>query len=142
DPGPWTAAGREEARAVLGLPSEARLAAWHGRVLMHRKGLDVLLDAWERVCRERPGVDLRLLLLGTGNDAAALYRRLADVRLRGVHWIDRYVNERAFITRFLTAADVYVFPSRHEGFPVAPVEAMACGLPLVACDAPGVPDIL
>jgi glycosyltransferase involved in cell wall biosynthesis len=37
---------------------------------------------------------------------------------------------------------VYTMPSRQEGFPVAPIEAMACGLPIVATDAPGIPDIL
>jgi starch synthase len=46
------------------------------------------------------------------------------------------------IQLYLSAADVYTLPSRHEGFPVAPIEAMSCSLPIVATDAPGVPDIL
>jgi starch synthase len=49
--------------------------------------------------------------------------------------------DRAEMRQYLSAADVYVFPSRHEGFPVAPLEAMACGLPIVAASAPGVADI-
>jgi starch synthase len=42
----------------------------------------------------------------------------------------------------LAASDVFVFSSRHEGFAVAPMEAMACGRPVVASDAPGVADLL
>jgi glycosyltransferase involved in cell wall biosynthesis len=45
------------------------------------------------------------------------------------------------LQQYLWAADVYAFPSRLEGFPLAPIEAMCCGLPVVAADAPGVPDI-
>src|SRR5437899_12108387 len=41
-----------------------------------------------------------------------------------------------------SSADVYAFASRHEGLPVALIEAMACQLPVVATDAQGVPDIL
>jgi glycosyltransferase involved in cell wall biosynthesis len=58
-----------------------------------------------------------------------------------IWWIRDYVLDRGEIRQYLSAADVYVFPSRHEGFPVAPLEAMACGLPIVAASAPGVADI-
>jgi starch synthase len=138
----WRAGDRDEARAALDIPMSARVAVWHGRVLLHRKGLDVLLDAWDRVCRERPGRDLRLLLVGTGNDADELRRRIADKPPPGLLWVDEFVRDRAALRRYLSAADVFVLPSRHEGFPVAPIEALSCSLPVVAADAPGVPDIL
>ncbi len=138
----WRAVDRGRARAALGLPETARIAVWHGRVDMHRKGLDVLLDAWQRVRAEGAERDRRLLLVGTGDDAEKMRRRLSEMRPAGVRWVDEYVLDRAAIRRYLSAGDVYVFPSRHEGFPVAPVEAMACGLPVVAAAAPGVPDIL
>ena len=133
---------RRSARAALGLPDAARVLAWHGRVAMHDKGLDLLLDAWALLCRARPDADLRLILLGTGSDAGALSRRIADPALRGVTWRNEYVRDRSIVRRHLAAADVYALTSRREGFPVAPVEAMACALPVVATDAPGMADIL
>jgi len=137
----WRAIDRSAARSELGIPLNARVAVWHGRVLMHRKGLDILLQAWETVCRERPGKDLKLILLGTGNDADEFRERLNAMHLQGVLWMDQFFVDTTAIKVYLSAADVYVFPSRHEGFPVAPIEAMAAGLPVVAANAPGISDI-
>ena len=138
----WRASDRGEARAAFDIRMSARVVVWHGRILLQRKRLNVLLDAWDRVCRERPARDLRLLLVGTGNDANELRRRIADKALSGLLWVDKFVHDCTAIRRYLSAADVYVSPSRHEGFPVAPIEALSCSLPVVTADAPGVLDIL
>ena len=137
----WVPINRSEARASLNLPDEACVAVWHGRVELQIKGLDVLLEAWEHVRRERPGQDLRLLLVGMGTDGEKLRQRLAATPNHGINWIDQYVD-RFTVRRILSAGDVYAFPSRVEGFPVAPIEAMACGLPIVAAQASGIPDIV
>lgn len=136
----WQPGDRLASRRELGLPQEARVVVWHGRVDFHRKGLDVLLEAWQHICSERRDKDLRLILVGTGNDAAEL--RAGIEGKRGVVWIDEYVRDRRRLQTYLHAADVYAFPSRHEGFAVAPLEAMASGLPVIAAGAPGISDLL
>ena len=137
----WGQVSREAARQALQVSQEAEVVVWHGRVDMVRKGLDVLLDAWTRVVAERPGRDLRLRLMGTGPDADRFRDRVAEGPA-SIDWRDEYVLDRADLHQHLASGDVYVLPSRHEGFPVALVEACAAGLPAVAAAAPGVRDIL
>lgn len=138
----WGAHERAETRARLGAGAETRIAVWHGRISMYAKGLDVLLAAWERVCRDHPERDFRLMLLGAGADAQALELGIAGTGLPNISWRNEYVTDPGAVRRFLSAGDVFAFASRMEGFPVAPLEAMACGVPVVATDASGVPDIL
>jgi glycosyltransferase involved in cell wall biosynthesis len=137
----WSPIDRAEARAKIGIPIDAGVVVWHGRV-EHQKGVDLLLYAWERICQERPQQDLRLLLVGGGTQVQSLRSQIESLQLRGVHWVDTFVHDRQDLVRYLSAGDVYAFPSRGEGFPVAPLEAMACGRPVVAADAHGVADIL
>lgn len=138
----WQGLDRSAARTAVGIPLDAKVLAWHGRVEIERKGLDILLNAWQQICCERPEREMRLLLVGTGSDAEQFRQRITAMQLKGVMWVDEFVNDRAVIQRYLSAADVYTLPSRQEGFPVAPIEAMACSLPVVAADAPGISDIL
>ncbi len=138
----WQGVPRAAAREALAIAPEALVAITHGRVDINDKGLDVLIEAWGHVCTERADRDLRFLIVGDGPDTAEV-RRLADARgVPGVHLVDEFVVDPEVLRRYLSAADVYVFAGRYEGFPVAPTEAMACGLPLVATDASGIPDLL
>jgi glycosyltransferase involved in cell wall biosynthesis len=138
----WRPDDRGAARAALGLPESAAIVVWHGQVQIRRKGLDVLLDAWSAVMGERPGRDIRLVLVGSGEDAAELRSQVDRTALSGVQLVDEWVQDRDRLRTILSAADVYAFPSRHEGLPVAPLEAMACGLPVVGADANGVRDVV
>lgn len=138
----WKPEDQSAARSALELPLDVPIASWHGRIQIKPKGLDILVKAWRLVCAERQGRDLRLLLCGTGTHSARLRRMISTAGLRGVHWRDQYVTDRSIIRRQLAASDVFMLSSRHEGFAVAPMEAMACGRPVVACNTYGVRDLL
>jgi starch synthase len=137
----WRPRNSSSARRELQLPADAQVVAWHGQVQIQRKGLDTLLAAWSQICAQRPGRDLRLLLAGAGEDAQALRNAIASQALDGIDFQEGWLG-RAELARRLAAADVYAFPSRHEGFAIAPVEAMACGTPVVAADVAGIRDLL
>jgi glycosyltransferase involved in cell wall biosynthesis len=138
----WPTVDRNAARKELGWPALARVAICHGRIDIRRKGLDILVEAWRRIVAEQGAADVRLVLVGDGVDASALQLILDADHVRGLDWHRAYVLDRSVISRFLHAADVYVMASRQEGFPVAPLEAVACGLPVVATDAPGLAEIV
>ena len=138
----WEPMPRSEARESLGIPSSARVAISHGRIDIFRKGLDLLLDAWSRLRSAHSAEDWRLVLIGSGDDATKFRSLLSGRDYSSVLWIDHYIRDRALMRRWLSAADVYVMASRHEGFPVAPLEGMACGLPVVATAVPGIAEIM
>jgi starch synthase len=135
DAGFWSAQPKAAARAALGLDADELVAFNHGRIDIHRKGLDVLLAAWGRARAARKA---RLVVVGSGQDRAA-FAPLAEAA--GITWLADYVTDPPLIRRWLSAADIYVTLSRTEGMPVAPLEAMACSLPVVASDAHGLADL-
>jgi glycosyltransferase involved in cell wall biosynthesis len=137
----WFPERRQDTRDALGVPQDALLVVWHGRIDFQQKGIDVLLDAWRLVRSRMADQPPYLVLIGSGPDNDALRERLRALGDLGINWIDEYVGDRSHMRQLLSSADLYVFPSRGEGQPSSPLEAMACGLPVVAADANGVPDI-
>jgi len=81
--------------------------------------------------------DVEFILAGAWKDDAIEYlRSISAPNVTFTGWL----SKEALCNLYRRAA-VYVQPSRHEGFAVAPLEAMASGLPVVAADAPGVSDL-
>jgi glycosyltransferase involved in cell wall biosynthesis len=98
--------------------------------LIHQKGLDVLVDAVRLVVRE---LDVQVEIAGEGELRAELERAATGLP---VTFLGRIDGPRA-VADYLRSLDLYVMPSRYEGLPNAMLEALACGLPVVATDAPG-----
>ncbi|CAN5436270.1 hypothetical protein BH10PSE12_BH10PSE12_32610 [soil metagenome] len=135
----WVPTPRLEARQRLGLDPDCFLVFNHGRIDIQRKGLDILVDAWATL---DAGPKDRLVMMGSGQDDERFRALLADRAPAGIEWLSGYSTDRQLMRNWLCAADVYVTASRTEGMPVAPLEAMACGLPIIASDAQGLSDIL
>lgn len=116
---------RNEARAeVLGSGhSTLRLVLAVGR-LHAQKDLATLIDACAQL-----GPEYFLCMVGDGPERYALERR---VRERNVAARVRFVGAVSDVRPYYYAADVFVLTSRSEGMPNAVLEAMACGLPIVA----------
>lgn len=111
---------------VADLPGSAPLVVCVGR-LCRQKGQDVLLAAWEQVLHRVPNA--RLVLVGDGPGADALGASApASVRFAG---------DEADSAPWYRAADLVVVPSRWESMALTPLEAMACGRPVVVTDVAG-----
>jgi glycosyltransferase involved in cell wall biosynthesis len=128
---------RADARAGLGLPTTGPLALTMGR-LCPQKGQDLLLEVWPQVLDRVP--DARLALVGDGPDRERLAALIAaQPRLAGTVLLPGATTD----TRsWYQAADLLVVPSRWEGMALAPLEAMACGCPVVAFEVAGMRESL
>ncbi|MBA4862208.1 glycosyltransferase family 4 protein [Streptomyces sp. PSKA54] len=107
-------------------PAQGPVVVCVGR-LCPQKGQDVLLRAWPEITRAVP--DARLVLVGDGPDR----ERLRTLASSGVLFAGAVDGTRDW----MRAADVVVQPSRWEGMALAPLEAMACGRPVVLTDVSG-----
>ena len=103
--------------------------------LIHRKGLDVLIDAF-RGLRADGGPPVRLVIVGDGNLRQSLEAYVERERMSATVEFMGAVPH-AEIAQYYRQADIFVMPSRAEGMSNAILEAMASGLPIVCTDTGG-----
>lgn len=128
----------QEFRARYGLPRNARLVLSVGGI-ERRKNTLVLLDAFEMMYREQS--ELHLVIAG---GASLLdhsdYRRLFDERVQSHGLADAVTVTGTVADDDMPAlyrqSSVLAYPSRTEGFGLCPLEALACGIPVVGPAAP------
>ena len=95
----------------------------------YRKGFDVLVAAFSRVCAVRD--DCQLTIMGDGAELENIKRQIAGLGLMDKVCCTGYFRRGEF-ARKLNESDCFVLASRHETFGVVYAEAMCCGVPVIA----------
>jgi glycosyltransferase involved in cell wall biosynthesis len=104
-----------------------------------QKDLPTLIDALSHVVRQTPNVELHIV--GDGPERARLQRMVSERHLSDRVTFRGWVNKDR-IAECYQNADAFVLPSRYEGMPNVVLEAMACGLPIVATDIAGCEELV
>jgi D-inositol-3-phosphate glycosyltransferase len=140
--------GRRAARTALGLPQDAQVVVFAGRV-QPLKAPDVLVRAAAVVLRRDPSLRGRLLVPVIGGPSGSgldrphelvdLARDLGLVDVPGVPDVVRFVPPaaRPLLAQWFRAADLVAVPSHNESFGLVALEAQACGTPVVAAAVGG-----
>ena len=84
-------------------------------------------------------LQVRLRIIGEGKIRPELQQRFASLDGR-VIWEGNVPN--SVLSRYLNSAGLFVLPSFYEGHPKALIEAMACGLPVIGADSPGIRELI
>ncbi len=142
DPREFAPESRQLARLTLGLPLEGRLLLSVGR-LVPRKGVDTLIRALA-IARREHGVDTRLVVVGGPpagfDDDPEVCRLRAVTASEGVVGAVDFAGPRGReeLRHFYNAADIFISVPAYEPFGMTPLEAMACGRPVIGSDVGGI----
>lgn len=137
-PNAWSpmapALSRADARHALGLPADAFVIGWVGR-LSEEKAPDVLLEALDHVA----DLPVTASFIGEGPARRQLEERARRSHANGrVRWHGAVRDAATLFPAF----DLFVLSSRTEGSPIVLFEAMAAGVPVIATSVGGVPDTM
>jgi glycosyltransferase involved in cell wall biosynthesis len=138
---PVSPSEKMEIREKLGIPGKTMLVIYTGRLVSY-KGLPMLLRVWKRTREKHP--DAVLALVGGGSmDIHNCETELREyVRAGNFQESVFFAGEVRNVHAYLQASDIFVFPTEKEAFGVSLIEAMACGLPVIATSVGGLKDIL
>jgi glycosyltransferase involved in cell wall biosynthesis len=135
---PIAAAGAK-VRKKLGIATDAVVAATVRR-LVFKNGIDTLLESARITVQKNP--NLVYLVIGKGPDFNDVKAKVLQLGIEKNFVLAGFVSDKD-LPSYYNAADFFVLPSKSgEGLPLVALEAMACGLPLVATDVGGIKEVM
>ncbi len=130
---------REEMRRKLGIPRDA-VVVLTVRRLVYKNGVDTLLDCAHIAATKNPKIVF--LAVGTGPDSDSVKLQVAQLGITANFRLAGFVSDED-LSSYYNLADLFVLPSKSgEGLPLVALEAMACGLPVIATNVGGISEIL
>jgi glycosyltransferase involved in cell wall biosynthesis len=133
---PFEDGGRLEVRRDAGIGADDLFLISVGR-LVYPKGHEILVSAMPIVLKEFPKA--KVGICGDGRLRADLETQIKSL---GLEESVKLLGEQNNIAKFLFSADVFVLPSRSEGLPIALLEAMSAGLPVIVTRLEGVDQVV
>lgn len=139
DRGMFKKINKTHAREITGLEKNGRYLLFAGQ-LHEVKGLRYLIEALN-ILNSENRLNFTAILLGDGPERNVLENRIAGLRLHGKVMFAGY-KPHDEVANWMNACDVFCLPSIREGTPNVILEAMACGLPVIASRVGGIPEII
>jgi glycosyltransferase involved in cell wall biosynthesis len=127
---------KAELRRQLGLWESGDIALFVGGI-NERKGVHILVDAFIEIAGQYP--DLHIIIAGPTYKYDQDYIRTLKEKIAAKNLGDRVMfTEKNIgnVDEYMKSADIFVLPSRKEGFPISMIEAMSCGLAVIGSDIP------
>lgn len=130
---------KAEMRKKLGIPKDAKVVLTVRR-LVYKNGVDTLIDAANLAVKKKP--NLVFIIAGKGPDMASVQSQIEQLGLEKNIKLTGFVADQD-LSLYYNTADLFVLPSKSgEGLPLVALEAMACGLPVIATNVGGINEIM
>jgi glycosyltransferase involved in cell wall biosynthesis len=130
---------KDEMRKKLGISEDARIVLTVRR-LVYKNGIDTLLESAELAVKKNP--KLIFVVVGKGPDFEEVKNRIAQLGIQRNFRLTGFVSDEE-LPRYYNVADLFALPSKSgEGLPLVALEAMACGLPVIATNVGGTSEVM
>jgi glycosyltransferase involved in cell wall biosynthesis len=130
---------KNDSRKILDLPKKPKII-FSLRRLVYKNGLDTLIESAALVAKNKP--DILFVIAGKGPSRKLIEESIKELGIEDNIKLTGFVPDK-LLPIYYNAADCFVLPSASgEGLPLVLLEAMACGLPVIATTVGGSPEII